>query len=84
MANGQYLSNASINGTANVLSFVMNIMVVLRSYSKNWAFVCTLWRGIMMLLKKLICSSRSGMANPLAIDAKMSRISDAPLNLWVS
>lgn len=40
--------------------------------------------GIRTLVKKSLCSSFSGNANPLIIDPRISRSSAIPLNLSVS
>lgn len=61
-AKGQYFSKVSIRGTAKLRSFVKKSMVHLMSCSKNYAFVCTLCNGKIMLWKKLMCSCRMGMA----------------------
>lgn len=54
--------------------------------SSLWYFwqVCTLWSGIITVLKKWMCSSLSGTANPEMMEARMSRSSGAPLNLKLS
>lgn len=84
LAKGQYLSNPSKRGMARVLSLVKNNIEHLNSCSQNCEQVCTLWRGIITFLKKITCSSLRGTAKPEIIEAKISKSSAAPLNLWVS
>ena len=44
----------------------------------------TLWRGINTLVRKSLCSSLRGSANPLMIEPRISKSSAMPLNLSVS
>jgi hypothetical protein len=53
----------------------------LSNYSwKRWQ-VYTLCNGIITVLKKITCSSLRGTAKPEIIEAKISKSSEAPLNL---
>lgn len=83
-ANGQYLRIPSKSGMAKVESLVRKSIEQRIKLSKYKFDVCTLCKGIIMLLKNTTCSSRSGTAKPLIMLAKISRSSEAPLNLWIS
>ena len=83
-ANGQYFRRPSKRKRPREGSFAKKSMEHLIKCSWNKWDVCTLWRGMITFLKNTICSSLRGTANPEIMDARMSRSSEAPLNLKVS
>ena len=84
LAKGQYLMSPSKRKSPREGSFAKNNMEHLMRCSWNKWQVCTLWRGMITFLKKMICSSLRGTAKPEIMLAKISNSSEAPLNLKVS
>ena len=84
LAKGQYFKIPSRRGIARLESLVRKSMEQRMRLSKYTFEVWTLWRGMMIFLKKTTCSSIKGTAKPEIIEARISRSSDAPLNLWIS
>lgn len=83
-AKGQYFRRPSNKNNPSEGSFAKNNIEHLIKCSWNKWQVWTLWSGIMTFLKKTMCYSLKGTANPEIMLAKMSSNSDAPLNLNVS
>ena len=83
-ANGQYLTRPSSKNNPSDGSLARKSIEHLIKCSWNKWQVWTLCNGIITFLKNVICSSRSGTANPEIILAKISKSSEAPLNLNVS
>jgi len=73
---GQYFNNPSTSIIASYESLLKNNMLHLRSCSWYIWQVCTLCSGIITCLKKIMCSSRRGTANPdiMLIKIKMRYI----------